>query len=284
MATEAPSEPDTAGARLARARARLGMSLEQVADKLKLDTQTVAALEAGEHQVIGAAVFVRGFLRRYAELVGESPAAIEDLHARRADAKLQPDLAQTGMHRIDPGAFGPKLGVVPALIAATVLGVAGAVWWALRAKSPADTVVSVEQAQVLHVDGAGTDAGLNPGATPRALGALPPNAAGATLAAAGAAAGEAGQPPARRRQLQLTFTGECWAEVYDARGMRLYFGFGHAGSTQALSGVAPFRLVLGNVAAVAVAVEGVPVTLPAAEPGARLRVSLNGNGAVAGVR
>jgi cytoskeleton protein RodZ len=285
VATEAPSEADTAGARLARARVRLGLSVDQVADKLKLDAQTVAELEAGEHRAIGAAVFVRGFLRHYAELVGESPAEIEDLHARRPDAKLQPDLSQTGMHRIEPGALGPKLGVVPALIAATVLGVAGAVWWALRAKPPADTVVSVEQAQVLHVDGAGTDAGLSPGATPRALGALPAGAAaGSTLAAGSATPGEAGQPPARRRQLQLTFNGECWAEVYDARGMRLYFGFGHAGTTQQLSGVAPFRLVLGNVAAVAVAVEGAPVTLPAAEPGARLRVSLNGNGAVASVR
>ena len=46
----------------------------------------------------------------------------------------------------------------------------------------------------------------------------------------------------------------------------------------------PIGLVLGNVAAVAVAVEGTPVELPTAAPGARLRVSLKGNGTVAGVR
>ena len=86
------------------------------------------------------------------------------------------------------------------------------------------------------------------------------------------------------KSVQLTFSGESWAEVYDARGWRLFFGFGHAGTTQDLSGVPPFRLVLGNVEAVAVAIEGTPVELPAAAPGARLRVSLKGDGVVAGVR
>ena len=84
--------------------------------------------------------------------------------------------------------------------------------------------------------------------------------------------------------MQLTFSGECWAEVYDARGWRLFFGFGHAGTTQALSGVPPFRLVLDNVEAVAVAIEGTAVALPAAAPGVRLRVSLKSDGVVASVR
>ena len=63
--------------------------------------------------------------------------------------------------------------------------------------------------------------------------------------------------------------------------MRLYFGFGHTGSSQDLNGVPPFRLVLGNAEGVAVAIDDTPVALPPATPGARLRVSLKGNGAVA---
>ena len=58
-------------------RERIGWALEQVADQLKLDRYTVVALEQDDYRAIGATVFVRGFLRRYAALVGESPAEIE---------------------------------------------------------------------------------------------------------------------------------------------------------------------------------------------------------------
>ncbi len=271
MAT-ASHEPDSAGARLAGARARAGLSVEQVADKLRLDRHTIVALEAGDHRVIGAAVFVRGFLRRYAALVGESPAEIEALYAQRPDAELRPDLSRTGMHRITPTEGGRKLGVVQAVIAAVVLGIVGAVWWAMRAKPPAYTMVSEEQTQLTPAATTGNPAG-SPG--------------GAPVAAPPAAAVPVAEPPPVklvRRHLLLTFGGECWAEIYDARGMRLFFGFGHAGTTQELSGVPPFRFVLGNAAAVAVTIEGAAVGLPPAVPGVRVRFSLNGNGVVAGVR
>ena len=274
MSSGEPTESDSAGARLASARERLGLSLDQVADKLKLDRYTIVALEEGDHRAIGAAVFVRGFLRRYAALVGESPAEIEALYARRPDAEARPDLSKTGMHRIEPAAFRQRLGVLPALTAALALGIAGAAWWAMWVRSPLQTAGSGAGAQVVQTDAADGGAGANVGAEV---------ATPATGTAAAAVSGA--QPPGLlgRRRLQLTFNGECWVEVYDLRGVRLFFGFGHAGTAQELSGVAPFRLVLGNVEAMAVAVDGVPVSLPAGVPGTRVRILLDANGAVAAV-
>jgi cytoskeleton protein RodZ len=268
-ATELP------GARLALARERLGLSVAQVAAKLRLDVRTVSALETGEYAKVGAAVFVRGFLRRYAELVGEPTLEIDSLYTHQPDAAVIPDLAKTSLHRLDAAAQRRALGVAPALIAAAVLGVVAAVWWAMRVGT-ADSPATVEgPAEVLHLS-----------APASALPASPP--AGAAQGGAAPGASDAGSDALLaslpHKSVQLTFSGECWAEVYDARGWRLYFGFGHAGTTQELSGVPPFRLVLGNVEAVAVAVEGTPVELPAAAPGARLRVSLKGNGTVASVR
>ena len=263
------TEPDTAGARLARARERLGLSLDQVADPLKLDRHTIVALEQGDHRAIGAPVFVRGFLRRYATLVGESPAEIEALYARRPDAEARPDLSKTGMHRIDPATLRPRLGVWPALITALALAVAGAAWWAMWSKPVDKAVVNNEwQAVPATVETAGSS-----------VPATADSAAPEVLTAADAKT--AGVPG--RRRLQLTFSGECWAEVYDARGMRLFFGFGHAGTAQELSGVAPFRLVLANVEAVSVDVEGAPVQLPASLPGERVRILLSANGAAAAI-
>jgi cytoskeleton protein RodZ len=254
---------DSAGARLARARVRLGLSVDHVAEKLRVEPQTILALEADEHRLFGAAVFVRGFLRRYAALVGEPEAEIEALYAQRPEAQERPDLSKTGMHRIAADSHG-KLGARSALVAAVALGIIAAVWWALRAKPPAMPVTSEEHILV-------APAAPSPGIAAPAPQAVPPAASSAP-------------PVLVRRHLALAFSGECWVEVYDVRGARLFFGFGHADSTQAFEVAAPFRVVLGNVAAVAMDLEGAAVSLPAAAPGARVRFSVDADGHVFGVQ
>jgi cytoskeleton protein RodZ len=268
MVAAVRTEPEAPGARLARARERLGMSLDQVADHLKLDRHMVVALEEGDHRAIGAAVFVRGFLRRYAALVGESPTEIEALYARRPDAELQPDLSKTSMQRIEPAAYRPRLGVLPALIAALVLAIAGAAWWVIY----------------LHPQ----PRSAPPVALPAAPAPVTP--AGQGIPAKESAASTQPVPAetkpelqAARRTLQLSFSGESWAEIYDARGVRLFAGFGHAGTSQELSGVPPFRMVLGNAPAVALKMEGAEVNLPAGGPGQRVRIMLGANGAATAI-
>ena len=265
----AAGDAESAGARLARARALLGMSVEEVADQLKLDPHTIVALEAGDHRSIGATVFVRGFLRRYAALVGESPAEIEALYARLPDAEFQPDLSKTGMHRIAPASFRPKIQTGPALVVALALIATGTAWWALRSR-PAPVAPAPAPASLPTPVAAA-------GATPLAGTAVP---------AAGAATtpGEPTTAVPGRRRVRLAFSGECWAELYDARGLRLFFGFGHAGTAQELSGVPPFRVVLANVEGVTVAVEGVVVRLPASAPGERVRLLVSANGAATALR
>jgi cytoskeleton protein RodZ len=291
-ASTAKNGGDSAGARLARARARLGLSVDEVADQLKLDPHTVVALEADDHGSIGATVFVRGFLRRYAVLVGEPAAEIEELYARHPHAEYQPDLAKTGMHRIEPAKFQPRVRPVPALAAALVLVLAGAAWWALRLRpaatsSPVPVPVAQPPAGAVATDEGTVPGGGTPSTAPYSglnagNGAVPGPAGGAASAPADAPAGAQDQaaPEAPRHRLRIAFAGDCWAEIYDARGMRLFFGFGHAGTAQERSGVPPFRMVLGNVEAVSIALDGTTVHLPPGAPGERARLLLAANGNV----
>ncbi|WP_413702415.1 RodZ domain-containing protein [Psychromonas sp. KJ10-10] len=50
--------------------------------------------------------------------------------------------------------------------------------------------------------------------------------------------------------LSLVFNGECWTEVYDATGERIAFGLYTQGRELMLSGMAPFKLKLGDPSAV----------------------------------
>ena len=58
------------GARLSAARKERGLSLKTVADELKLDVSMVVALEQDDRTALPAAIFVKGYLRRYARLTG----------------------------------------------------------------------------------------------------------------------------------------------------------------------------------------------------------------------
>lgn len=278
----------SAGARLAQARERLGLSLEQVADKLKLDPHTVAALEAGDYRVIGAAVFVRGFLRRYAQLVGDSPAEIEALYARQPESSQAPDLARVSVRSERRSRPRKPISPWPAALVVVLL-LAGGIWWwathrAARAHNesvvelgapPASAISSAPAATAAQPAAGSAPAGGN-AATASHIIALPaplsPEAEAAALATKLAAL--------PRKHLEMRVNDESWVEAYDARGMRLQFGFAHAGATLAMTGAPPFRLVLGNAGAVEISLEGTAVSLPEAAPGARLRVSINSKGVV----
>jgi cytoskeletal protein RodZ len=58
------------GQRLSRAREARKLGIEKVADALHLDVRTVKALERDDHAALPSPIFVKGYLRGYAALVG----------------------------------------------------------------------------------------------------------------------------------------------------------------------------------------------------------------------
>lgn len=83
------------GDRLRSARKARALSVQQVADSLRLEESSVIALEDGRFEAMGAPVFVRGHLRRYAQLVGLSPEAVlEAYRAAAPESDAPPSIAR----------------------------------------------------------------------------------------------------------------------------------------------------------------------------------------------
>src|SRR5471032_1221555 len=59
----------TPGAQLAAQREAMGLTVEQIADQLKLAPRQVKALEAGDYAALPNMAVVRGFVRAYAKVV-----------------------------------------------------------------------------------------------------------------------------------------------------------------------------------------------------------------------
>ncbi len=233
------------GARLRAARERRGLTTLQAAEKLHVDARVLESLEADNFVPLGADVYVRGHLRRYAELVGESPHELQELYARSGTA-AQPDLT-----RIPRGERPPESArlMMPALLTVVALALAGLLWWALMlpgAKpqplppAPAEATVGATKAP---------DAAPAPAApvmTPAPSSPAPPPAAAAVPGS---------------QTLTLHFSGSSWVQVADARGRVLLDGMQPPGSSRSVSGAAPLRVVLGNAPQVALEVGGHPASL-----------------------
>jgi cytoskeleton protein RodZ len=86
----------TAGAMLAAARARAGLSIDAVAQQLKLGVRQVQALEDDNFAALPGRTFVRGFVRNYARLLKlDGDAVLAALPGSSAPALEAPSLHET---------------------------------------------------------------------------------------------------------------------------------------------------------------------------------------------
>jgi len=120
------------GAWLAAAREQAGLSLMQAADQLHLDVSAVKALEAGRFEVLGAAVYARGHLRRYAELLGLPAQEVEKSFLQLHPARSSPDLRHGAGLLQKSDAATRALRPRTAALGALVLVIIGVVLWARR--------------------------------------------------------------------------------------------------------------------------------------------------------
>jgi cytoskeleton protein RodZ len=287
------------GARLRAAREAAGLSLEQVAQQLKLAPRQVRALEEEDFAQLPGRTFARGFVRNYARLLNLDG---EELLATLPDATRAPALGSPALHstgammaelptasRVQPGV---TRWVIPLVLVACIVGAATYEWYR-GGLSPQDaaphTVLPAAGAARPEVVAAPSAASASP--APSAAGApatttstelANPFAAGASPnASAGAPAARAPDPePAAAPNapplsatpapatavtppapLQLTYHGPSWTEIRDRDGQVLIARLVAAGSEQSIRGAAPFDVVIGNATVVTLVYNGAPIDL-----------------------
>ena len=220
------------GARLRAKREGMGLSVEQVADQLRLDVKYIQALEQDNHADIAAPVFVRGYLRSYAALLQLPADAIVECYAAgdadtaalfEGPAQPKPKKRTTTLElRWLIGA-----GVVGLVIVAAVIF--GERIYSLPGAAQMTPTVSPDANRPLTESGS---------ASPQA---------GADQSASGATA-----------KLVLRLSADSWVVISDGNGKEVVYDLMRTGNTRVLEGVQPpLQVVLGNSPAVTVEYNGV---------------------------
>ncbi len=244
-----------AGERLAAARRELDITILDVAKELHLDEPKVRALERNDFDVLGAPVFAKGHLRKYAQLVGVS---VEDVLAdyyslgRKTGAPPLVARVRKPERTLSPG---------PWIVAIVILIAAAAAYWFFVMRQPA------EPAQPSTSIETPVQQDTEPRDTPETASASVEDAAAVLLdeEPAEAVVPAPAPIPDGTVRLTVTFTGDCWTEITDASGDRLFFALGTAGRTVTVEGAEPLSVLFGSADNVALDVNGVRRSFSAAD-------------------
>jgi cytoskeleton protein RodZ len=118
--------PGSPGVQLRVAREALGLSIEEVADRLRLNEALVLAMEEDRFGLLGAPVFARGHLRNYAALVGAPERQV--LEAFDVGDLPEPTFLPAG----EPRPVARPRGRWIAALAVLAAAAGGAAWWLAR--------------------------------------------------------------------------------------------------------------------------------------------------------
>ncbi len=293
---------DGPGKRLRSIREQQRLDITRVAARLHLGIAQLQALEEDAYDRLPASVFVRGYLRNYARILGEPEDEI--LAAYWA---VNPDSGEPAKLIGKPPSTDTKIStehgvvrlttwvIVLLLVAAVVL------WWrgylreagrqivdTIESVSPVISAVSnesdtAEQQQALlepflQPEGKSDDKVAEPAATKAEVKTETASGDSQPEPASGPAQDseptpEADSTPAEEPQIAATpgpvvdvsagsvvfeFTGTSWIKVMDAQGKVRLKGELNAGDRRKLRGDSPYSVIVGNVPAVSMMVNGRP--------------------------
>jgi cytoskeleton protein RodZ len=273
----------TPGELLRQERELQGRTVQQVAGDLHIGAYMVEAIENNQFAVLGAPVFARGHLRKYAALLGLSVERVQALYQNLSDRPRDQDPVPVMHRNTEPSIpMSPdskqrrtlqKPGRWTFLIAGGALVVAGIVAWLIHEHSKSANKASVPIAEAP----ATSDAVIQNGPVP-VLPAVQTTVQGTTTTNAVTTANKstterqaitpavasAPTPVTRGKvRLRFSFTQESWVEVYDARGTRLLYDVGFPGQTRGVDVDPPAQIVLGQAASVSTEVNGRAISVPA---------------------
>jgi cytoskeleton protein RodZ len=264
----APLMGASAGILLRTAREANGMSIDAVAQQLKLAPRQVRALEEGDFTQLPGRTFVRGFIRNYARLVRLDAETV--LGALPA-GDVTPNLESPALHATAP-TIGelpttepPKHGWTRWAIPLTLIAIiaATATWeWthpavdASRGAAKKVAPSTLEQERVNAPEVIGTPL-PNPVAMPAPSAAAPEP----TPLAPPPNTPPSGGPTPVDAPLMLAFRDFSWTEVKDRSGRVLLSGMNPGGTIQLLAGIPPLDVVIGNAADVTLTWKGERVDL-----------------------
>lgn len=255
-----PIQNEDFGLPLRQAREAAGLSLQGVADELKLEEKMLAAIENSRLDALPSQAYTQGYIRSYAKLLKIS--ADEPINNYLALTRDQGvDLKPSSGYELQQHKQSRVFKIMSAGLVLVLLGFILLWIWAkvdmpdVNIPQAGDTEMpSADAADVTPDDTAQPETAEAPADSPAEVAPAPEVTE--VIAPPAVPQSQAIEESAKVDKLALTTTAASWVEVTDANNERLYFRLMSENEKLDLSGKAPFRIFLGNAPEVSLKING----------------------------
>lgn len=268
------------GQRLSEARQAKNLTVAKVAQQMHLDPRLVVALEDNDYDHLPEPIYVTGYLRNYARLLGLPEEQIVGAY-HQLDRPAPPILSELTRNAPRRSSFNQAM-IQWGAVAVVGIGLVVFGWQMNGKQAP-----RAESDRVPHIT-PGPEATSRPAAPAAQLAAAVPgvSSTGKDRVAAGPDTGQknsdakpvpAVTPPVEKSPaaaaentntslaamnpaatVALHFLDDSWVEMTDATGERVFYDLGEAGETHTVQGTPPFKVLLGYSPGVSIEYNGVP--------------------------
>jgi cytoskeleton protein RodZ len=246
------AETLTVGKRLSAARESSEIPIDQIAGDLRVEVRYVTALEADEFEEFSAPVFAKGYLKQYALRLGLDEAELLAQYDQQVGSQQEPQLrSETLAFKSDR-----QQSRWPVAISGSLLIVAGGVaWWFNQPELAVVRAIPETEVESPQIEPAVVPAEIieTLPAPPVEAAVEEPTTPPLEIPA---------ELPAASLEVEIVFAEDCWTEVIDANGERLFYGLGSAGAQTRFSATPPLSFFLGNASGVDLRVDGAPFAIP----------------------
>lgn len=269
-----PNAAVTLGALLSQARKQKGLSVGEVAERLKLPARQIEAMESGSYKGLPEAVFIKGFLSSYARLLeldeSEFKQYLQQIFpsGQRYSTSDSSKVLSSELDFQDK----PQSRHFPRwLIALLVLIIIGAVVYAWQSKSTSE---NAKQAATASQEVSAQTASISDIAASN-IRVVPMPASEQVSSTASTTVISASQPQeantktnasepvaADSEALLIKLENKSWLQVSDKNGKVLISQVVDAGSTQQFSGSAPYKVIIGYTPGASIKFAGKDVIIP----------------------
>ena len=183
------------------------LSIKDVARELRIDSSIIKKLENNEFQLIEAPVFVKGYLRQYAGLLGLKIDMVIDSYEKNHPDQSYKPIVNEAEEQIRKYVLTPKLIFIATSVLVIIL-----MGWVIFSTLPQDNPLpATSNNQAVYEE---------------------PNPVVEEIAEV---------------KLKVNYNGACWTEIYDAFGNVLFYDLGNNDQDVIVSGVAPLDVLFGAI-------------------------------------
>ncbi|MBL4829217.1 MAG: DUF4115 domain-containing protein [Aliivibrio sp.] len=284
---------------LKEARGKMGLSISDVADRLRLRSVIIQQMENNQFDLGKSATFTRGYLRSYAKVVAVSEKEILAALDKIGEAQPEEHEMQSFSRQTKRAKHDRNIMKLTWVILALFIGITMMWWWQNQTQAEDETYVP----QIETAENQQALAPISTDTVEPTESVLVEESSDADLIEVNKIEQDVVEPTVSSEDvdnevvvsdpktpevktvvaettknieqvISMSFSSDCWIDVKDATGTNLSTGVKKSGTSLTLKGVEPFKVVIGAPSAVELTYQGKLVDLTKYPVGRVARLTL----------